>query len=265
VFVAGAGTEHIGLRVDALETGEIFTNGGIEDGSHDRISGGVFVVYGAHVDTVDNRGAVTTHGVNDMLLDNWGVVDRWTAHAPLTSYGRSGVGFVNFGTVTTLRIAAPIETYGVGARGFNVYRLDDHTGPTVETAEFDRITTHADAAIGVQVGQPIGRLIVHNGIRTHGGSGDSLVRGKITRLSAHALSVQPGGRIGSVEVGGVLASAGAGVSTVDIQGEVGTMRVNGGIEAHGDGAEALHVHGGRLDLLDTSVSSRAGVAIRISP
>jgi hypothetical protein len=77
--------------------------------------------------------------------------------------------------------------------------------------------------------------------------------------------VQPGGRIESVEVGGVLTSAGAGVSTVDIQGEVGTMRVSGGIEAHGDGADALRVDGGRLDLFETKISSRAGIAIRINP
>jgi hypothetical protein len=73
---------------------------------------------------VINNGPVTSYGVNDMVLDNWGVVDNWTAYAPLTSYGRSGVGFVNFGAITTLRVQGPIETHGVGARGFNVYRLD---------------------------------------------------------------------------------------------------------------------------------------------
>ena len=95
----------------------------------------------------------------------------------------------------TVRIQAPVETHGIGARGFNVYRLDGFVGPTADTVEFDQITTHADAAIGIQIGQPIGRLIVHNGIHTEGGAGDSLVRGVITRLSAHALSIQPGGRV----------------------------------------------------------------------
>jgi hypothetical protein len=75
-----------------------------------------------------------TYGVNDMVLDNWGVVDRWTADAKITSYGPSGVGFVNFGIVHELKVNAPIETFGQGDRGFNVY------SGTVNLAEFDRVT-----------------------------------------------------------------------------------------------------------------------------
>lgn len=266
VFVAGPTPEGSGGRVDVsvLETGPVFTDGGIADGSHDRISGGVFVVYGAHVREVINNGPVTTYGVNDMVLDNWGVVDDWTAYAPLTSHGRSGVGFVNFGTITTLRVQAPIETFGVGARGFNVYRLDGFAGPTVDTVEFDQITTHADAAVGIQVGQPIGRLTVHNGIRTEGGAGDSLVRGVITRLSAHALSIQPGGQVEAVEVAGALASSGPGVAAVDVRGEVATMHVAGGIHAAGEGADALRIEDGNLGMRDTEVSASGGVAIRLT-
>jgi hypothetical protein len=74
-------------------------------------------------------------------------VDDWTAYAPLTSHGRSGVGFVNFGTITT-QASRRRSTRTVSARGFNVYRLVDFAGPTVDTVEFDEITTHADAAIG---------------------------------------------------------------------------------------------------------------------
>lgn len=62
--------------------------GGIAEGTPDQITGGVFTVYNAHVDEVRNRGPVVTYGVNDMVLDNWGVVDRWTAEQKLTSYGR---------------------------------------------------------------------------------------------------------------------------------------------------------------------------------
>ncbi len=253
VFVAGAMPDGSGgqLDVGVLETGPVLTDGGIAEGSHDRISGGVFVIYGAHVREVVNIGPVTSYGVNDMVLDNWGVVDDWTAHAPLTSYGRSGVGFVNFGTITRLRIQAPIETYGVGARGFNVYRLDGFAGPTVDTVEFDQITTHADAAIGIQIGQPIGRLIVHRGIHTEGGAGDSLVRGVITRLCAHALSVQPGGRVEAVEVGGALDSTGADVAAVEVRGEVSAsggaairLTANAGIQLSG-----VHAHGAHGDVL----------------
>jgi hypothetical protein len=266
VFVAGAVPDGSGGRLDVsmLQTGPVFTDGGIAEGSHELISGGVFVIYGAHVREVINNGPVTTFGVNDMVLDNWGVVDDWTARAPLTSYGPSGVGFVNFGTVTTLRIQAPVETHGIGARGFNVYRLDGFVGPTADTVEFDQITTHADAAIGIQIGQPIGQLIVHNGIHTEGGAGDSLVRGVITRLSAHALSIQPGGRVETVQVGGSMDSTGTGVAAVDVRGEIGTMQVAGGIHAAGADADALRLEGGTLRLRDTEVTSSKGAAIRLT-
>lgn len=227
VLVAGAGPAGGRLQVEVLETGAVWTDGGIPEGSRDTISGGVFVLHGAHVRDVRNRGPATTYGVNDMVLDNWGTVGTWSAYAPLTSYGRSAVGLVNFGTIGAVRIQAPIETYGTGARGFNVYPLDERSGPTVDVAEFSRITTHGDAAAGIQVGQPIGRLVVHGGVHTHGGTGESLVRGRITTLAANAISVQPGGRVAAVEVEGGVTSEGAGVAAVDVRGEVGTMHAAG--------------------------------------
>jgi len=232
VFVAGR------LEVRLLETAAVYTDGGIAEGTADTISGGVFVVSGAHVEFVHNRGPVTTYGVNDMVLDNWGEVDRWTAEAPLTSYGRTGVGMVNFGSIGTLRIQAPIETHGVGARGFNVYRLDGFTGPTVESAEFESITTHGDAAIGIQLGQPVGRLTVHKGITTAGAAGDSLVRGAIVRQVAHAVSIVPGGAV--------------------------EMRVGGGIRASGTGADGVRVDGGTVRLSDTEVRAGDGAGVRVT-
>src|SRR5439155_2408679 len=112
--VRGSGVFVGGADVSLLDTGPVVTDGGIAAGRHDLISGGVFVVTGARVAQVRNRGPVTTYGVNDMVLDNWGTVDRWTAEAPLHSYGANGVGFVNFGAIGVLRIAAPVETFGVG-------------------------------------------------------------------------------------------------------------------------------------------------------
>src|SRR5579862_4692302 len=99
-----------------------------------------------------------------MALDNWGVVERWVAEEKITTHGTSGIGFVNFGTIHDLRLEAPIETFGKGARGFNVY-----TG-TVERADFGRIVTHGDGAVGVQISQPIGTLTVRRGIETFGGT-----------------------------------------------------------------------------------------------
>jgi hypothetical protein len=57
---------------------------------------------------------VTTYGPNDMMLDNWGSLDRWTARAPVTSHGPSGIRFVQFAELGTLRIDALMETFGVG-------------------------------------------------------------------------------------------------------------------------------------------------------
>jgi hypothetical protein len=99
----------------------------------------------------------------------------------------SGIGFVNFGTVNQLPVNASIETFGQGARGFNVY-----TG-TVQSAEFDRVVTHADGAVGIQISQPVGQITVRRGIETYGATGDSLVKGVVVRLPATALSVKTGG------------------------------------------------------------------------
>jgi hypothetical protein len=221
VFVGGR------VDVDLLETGPVWTDGGIAEGTADTISGGVFVITGAQVEEVRNLGPVTTRGVNDMMLDNWGQVHTWIAEAPLTSYGRSGVGFVNFGTVQTLRILAPIVTHGVGARGFNVYRLEGREDSSVGLAEFDSITTNGDAAVGVQIAQPIGKLIVHKGIHTRGGTGESLVKGVMTKLSAHAVSVQPGGVIEELRVGGSLISEGEGVVPLHVLGAIGQVTIAG--------------------------------------
>jgi len=89
VFVAGhgdqAGRPDGGLvDADVLRTGPVFTDGGIEPGTPDLISSGIFVASGARVAAVINDGPVTTMGPNDMVLDNWGEVGAWTARAAVT-------------------------------------------------------------------------------------------------------------------------------------------------------------------------------------
>jgi hypothetical protein len=96
VFVGGHGTDDgkaAGgtLKVTTLTTGAIHTDGG--QGTPDLISGGVFVISGAIVDSVVNKGPVTTSGRNDRVLDNWGDVGTWTAEQLITSRGPSGIGF----------------------------------------------------------------------------------------------------------------------------------------------------------------------------
>jgi hypothetical protein len=233
IFVSGGGDKSGRLNVHRLETNAVFSDGGIAPGTPDQITGGVFTVYGAHVDVVRNRGPVTTYGVNDMVLDNWGVVDRWTAEEKITSYGPSGIGFVNFGIVHELRVNKPIETFGKGARGFNVY-----TG-TVNLAEFDRVVTHADGAVGIQISKPIGRLVVHRGIETFGGSGESLVKGVVMTLAAVALSIKPGGSAREIEIAGGIKTNGSGVAPIEQYGAIESLRVGGGFVAAGGGFDKI--------------------------
>lgn len=227
VFVSGAGDVGGRLIVPRLQTDAIYTDGKIAPGTPDQITGGVFTVYGTNVELVRNRGPVVTNGPNDMALDNWGKVERWIAEDKVTSYGPSGIGFVNFGTVNELISEAPIETFGQGARGFNVY-----TG-TVNHAEFDQITTHGDGAVGIQISQPIGRLRVRRGIQTFGGTGQSLVKGVVTTLSAIGLSIKPGGSAEEIEISGGIRTNAKGVSPVELNGRVESFRVSGGVIASG--------------------------------
>ena len=233
IFVSGAGDVGGRLVVSRLETEAVYSDGGIAAGTSDRISGGVFVVYGAFVDGVRNHGPVTTYGANDMVLDNWGVVDHWVAEDKITSYGPSGVGFVNFGTIGRLQVKAPIETFGNGARGFNVY-----TG-TVQFAEFERLVTHGDGAVGIQISQPVGRVVVRRGVETHGSVGDSLVKGVVTRLAATALSIKPGGAAREISVDGGLVTHGESVEPLELHGSVEALIVRGKLEAIGKGFTTL--------------------------
>jgi hypothetical protein len=230
VFVGGAGDKGGRLNVHRLETRAVYVDGKIPAGTADQIAGGVFAVYGAYVDTVTNHGPVVTYGANDMALDNWGVVDRWIARDKVTTLGPSGIGFVNFGSIRDLRVEAPIETFGQGARGFNVY------SGTVERAEFDRIVTHADGAVGVQISQPIGTMVVQRGIETFGGEGPSLVKGVVQNLSAIALSIKPGGSAQFIKIEGGLKTHGKNIPPLEQHGTVQHLVVGGGCSgAHSDG------------------------------
>lgn len=225
IFVSGAGDNGGRLIVRRLETGAVYSDGGIAPGTPDRITGGVFVVSGAFVDSVRNLGPVTTYGPNDMVLDNWGTVGCWIADEKITSYGPSGIGLVNFGSVDMLQVKAEIETFGQGSRGFNVY-----TG-TVHSAEFERIVTHADGAVGIQISQPVGQITVRRGIETYGGIGDSLVKGVVVKLAAVALSIKPGGSARRIAIAGGLVTHGVGVNPLELQGTVDSLQITEGLSA----------------------------------
>lgn len=257
VFVGGhgdaAGAPDGGrLRISTLRTGEIHVDGGIPEGTPDLISGGVFVISGAVVDEVVNAGAVTTYGPNDMVLDNWGAVETWTALGPVTSHGPSGIGVVNFGDIDTLVVQAPIRTDGKGARGFNLY------DGSLRSASFDSIATVGDGSIGIQVSRPMGVLQVAGDVTTAGEEGISLVKGVQTPLKAVAVSIKPGGQVDAMQVGGRLATAGAGVTTLEVEGRLGRLAVSGGIVATGAESDAVHTTTEIPGLADTQVHTAGG-------
>ncbi|KNX37733.1 hypothetical protein [Luteipulveratus halotolerans] len=257
VFVGGHGdTEGKGdggvLKVRTLTTGEIHSNGGIPEGTPDLISGGVFVISGAEVETVDNQGPVTTYGQNDMVLDNWGTVQTWTASAPVVSRGPSGIGFVNFGDITRLDVTAPVETFGKGARGFDLY------DGSLEHASFASIATHGHGSVGVQISKPLPRLEIRGDLTTDGGEGSSLVKGVQMTLKAIALSVKDGGEVDTVAVGGVIATQGDEVVTVEIEGGLKTLTAGGGIRATGRKSDAVHTTSSGPDLGGLDISATDG-------
>ncbi|CAM5408871.1 hypothetical protein GCM10010329_84350 [Streptomyces spiroverticillatus] len=257
VFVGGHSATSDGgpgglTRVTILRTREIHTDGQIPVGTPDLISGGVFLAFGALIDQVLNTGPVTTHGANDMVLDNWGRVRSWTATAPITSYGPSGIGFVNFGDLDRLDVRAAITTHGTGARGFNFY------DGSMRRACFDSISTTGDGAIGVQIGRDLPRLEVRGDLTTTGGTGLSLVRGVQTQLKATALSIKKDGRIGQVGVGGRISARGDDLVTVEIDGDLGTLSARGGIQAEGHRADAVHTRGEGRELAGVVISAADG-------
>lgn len=123
-----------------------------------------------------------------MVLDTWGAMVTGIAHAPVVSYGPSGIGFMNFGSVDNFIAEAEIVTHGLGARGFNQY------DGTVKRIRFRSIETFGDGSIGIQVSKPVGTIEVDEGITTHGSVGNTLVKGVNMELPAEALSVKSGGR-----------------------------------------------------------------------
>lgn len=225
------------LTMGRLTTGPIHADGGIMPGTADLISAGVFVITGATVDTVTNAGPVTTYGQNDMVLDNWGTVNRWIAQAPVTSYGPSGIGFVNFSDIGTLTVTAPIRTFGRGARGFNLYE------GTMGSAHFGAIATHGDGSIGIQLAKPLPEVTVDGDISTDGGAGLSLVKGVQTWLKAVGVSIRPGGAVDRLSVGGAITTTGDDVVTVEIADRVGSWSVPGGIRAEGENSDGVHISG----------------------
>lgn len=257
IFVSGFGDQGGQVELDLLSTGEVHSTGMLPYGTADMITGGVFIVYGAHARRVEHFGRIVTYGVNDMVLDAWGTVDTWIAHAPVVSYGPSGIGFVNFGTVGDFTAEAEVVTYGLGARGFNQY------DGTVRNIRFKSIQTFGDGSIGIQVSKPIGTITVDEDVTTHGSIGNTLVKGVIMQLPAEAFSVKPGGVVEKLVVGGSLVTHGAKVTTYAVEGgQVRAIDIKGQVLANGQGSDAVLVAGnGATPLTGVRANAKSGRAL----
>ncbi len=257
LFISGYGDQGGMVQVDTLTTNEIHSNGMIPYGTADMITAAVFIVYGAYVKSIVHHGAITTYGVNDMVLDAWGKVERWVAEQPVTSYGPSGIGFVNFGIVDYFEAKEKIETFGLGARGFNQY------DGTIEKAIFNSIITHGDGSIGIQVSKPVGNIEVKGAVVTHGSTGATLVKGVIMNLPANGISVKAGGEIGHLILSDV-ETQGDKVISLEVDGKISNLSIKNGILARGlDSVGVAVSDGGQIPLQKISVNSAKGIAVRL--
>ncbi len=223
------------IELRRLTTGDLYSDGGIPKGMSTLIAGGVFVGSGVDAQEVINEGTTTTYGPNDMVLDNWGKVDSWVSKRLVKSFGPSGIGFVNFGQLNTLKVDAPIETRGIGARGFNLY------DGSLDHADLESITTYGDGAIGIQLSKPFGRIRIGHDVRTKGGEGDSLVKGKVTHLKAHAISLKQGTRGDEISVGGEVVAENQSIPSWDFDAPASSVDR---IEVGGRPFDAATVEGG---------------------
>jgi len=259
VFVSGFGDQGGWVQLEKLTTGAVYSTGMLPYGTADIITAGVFIIYGVNAKLVEHFGEIVTYGVNDMVLDTWGTVDNWIVHAPVISYGPSGIGFVNFGTVHDFVAESAIVTHGLGARGFNQY------DGTVKNIRFKSIETFGDGSIGIQVSKPVGAIIIDEGITTHGSVGNTLVKGVIMQLPAHAFSVKPGGSVDRFSVGGNLVTFGADVATYAVEGgKVGEVDIKGEVLSHGQESIAVLIaNKGSTPLTNVHAKSKAGKALAI--
>ena len=260
LFICGFGDNGGWVLADDITTGDIYSNGMLPFGQPDMITAGVFIVNGVKAKNITHNGQVTTYGVNDMVLDTWGHVEKWVTEKPITSYGPSGIGFVNFGSVDEFEAKDKIETFGSGARGFNQY------DGTVKKATFHSIITHGDGSIGMQFSKPVGSIEVKNGVVTNGSVGQTLVKGVIMTLPADAISVKPGGEIGQLTISGGIITQGDNVHSYHVEGGiVHALDIKGDILANGDNSIAVAVtNNGQTPLNNISAISKQGIAVQIS-
>lgn len=237
IFIGGFGEDGGKVDLEYLHTNNIYSNGMIPFGQPTIITGGIFIVSGAHAKLIECEGAVTTYGVNDMVLDVWGEVDKWVCKDYIKSYGTSGIGFVNFGVVHDFVAEKPIETYGSGARGFNQY------DGTIDKAQFDSIITYGDGSIGMQFSKPVGNIKILNDVITYGTTGESLVKGQIQELDAIAISLKPNGILKELNIGGNIETNGANILALSVEedSQIESFNLNGNIQTASETNKAIDI------------------------
>jgi hypothetical protein len=175
--------------------------------------------------------------------------------------------------MVTLRPGVSLRggTLRFGAKGVRLTsgnRLEDvnvYDG-SLDSARFQSITTHADGAIGIQVSKDLPVLDIVGSVTTFGGQGTSLVRGRQVRLSAITISIQPGGRIGRLSVGGSLSGHGDDIVTLEVEGILDMVQVRQGITATGVGSDAVRLAGKAGGLDEVTVTAAHGHPIvRLAP
>ncbi|HFI0666607.1 TPA: hypothetical protein ACGO4I_000006 [Streptococcus suis] len=235
VFISGFNDAGGKVNIKKMTLGSVFSTGLLPQGVADFITAGVFIVYGAHVHNLHQLGKTVTYGVNDMVLDAWGTVDKWIVEGEVVSYGQSGVGFVNFGTVNYFETKQTISTFGVGARAYNQY------DGTLKEGHFVDINTYNDGAVGIQISKEVGELHFNGNITTHGGIGQSLVKGVNVDLPAYAFSIKDGGYLHKLHVHGSIISHGENVTTVTMEqdGRLDNVQIEGTIEATGTNSKSF--------------------------
>lgn len=104
-------------------------------------------------------------------------------------------------------------------------------------------------------------LEIAGDLTTEGGEGQSLVKGVQVNLKAIALSVKPGGVVGSIVIGGQVRTGGDDVITIEIDGQVDQLQVAGGVAAEGHNSDAIHLRGDSLDLGALTVTAAQGKTV----
>lgn len=208
VFISGHAERNAGrVLLDRVAVESIYADSGLAPGTTSLVAAALFILHGAEAERVTCAGSIETLGANCVALDNWGIVDTWTAASGLRTHGPSAIAIINAGRLNILEIRGSIETFGEGARGMSIYA---DTG----SVELGTVVTHGNAACGVHITRPMERLVVREGIATYGESGESLVKGHITRMPADGLSVCRPATIDTLEILGTIKVHGRGAAAI---------------------------------------------------